>query len=176
MRRILFLLVFFVLIFSHPANYPDKSEAPTSIKNNNIVWNNKELYSVIEKVKRANSEREEILIIREHVIITAYTPSVWETDSTPLITASGKRISKDYVAVSRDLLPKFPYGTKVKIFIPDKNLPGCGKEVMGENLIVRQVEDTMNMRYTKTIDLVFFSREKAIKFGKCKGIIASENL
>jgi 3D (Asp-Asp-Asp) domain-containing protein len=176
MKRIMFLMIFFVLLFLRPAFYSDKSENNVLINSRNIVWSNKELVSVIEKVKHDNLEEKNDVVIREHVIITAYTPSVWETDSTPFITASGKRISKDYVAVSRDLFSKFPYGTKVKIFIPDKNLPGCGKEVIGENLLVRQVEDTMNIRHTKAIDLVFFSREKAIKFGKCKGIIVAENL
>jgi 3D (Asp-Asp-Asp) domain-containing protein len=73
-------------------------------------------------------------------------------------------------------LPKFSFGTKVKIFIPDKNLPGCGKEVIGKSLVVRYVEDTMNKRYSKRVDLVFFSRDRAIKFGKCRGVIISESL
>ncbi len=173
MKRIVFFLIHFVLLSFYPL-------APNE-QDKNIVWNEKELYSVMEKVKRENLKKKErkkkLPIKKEYVIITAYTPSVRETDSTPFITASGKRISKSYVAVSRDLLTKFPYGTKVKIIIPDKNLPGCGsKEIIGKNLIVRQVEDTMNKRYHKRADIVFFSRKEAIKFGKCKGMIIAEDL
>jgi 3D (Asp-Asp-Asp) domain-containing protein len=168
MRRIVFFLIYFVFLSLYPASFSDNSKT--------IVWNNKDLTYVIEKVKRENLKKEEVLRIKEYVIITAYTPSVWETDSTPFITASGKRISEAHVAVSRDLLPKFPFGTKVKIFIPDENLPSCGKEVIGKTWIVRYVEDTMNKRHTKKIDLVFFSRKEAIKFGKCKGVIIAKNL
>jgi 3D (Asp-Asp-Asp) domain-containing protein len=168
MRRIALFLIYFVFLSLYPVSFSDKSK--------DIVWNDKDLAYVIEKVRRENLKKEEVLRIKEYVIITAYTPSVWETDSTPFITASGKRISESYVAVSRDLLPKFPFGTKVKIFIPDKNLPGCGKEVIGKSWIVRYVEDTMNRRHSKKIDLVFFSREKAINFGKCRGVIVAEHL
>ncbi len=172
MKRLAFFFIHFVLLSFYPLT-PNKEDR-------NIVWNEKELHSVMEKVKRENLKKKEgkkkLSIKKDYVIITAYTPSVWETDSTPFITASGKRISKSYVAVSRDLLAEFPYGTKVKIIIPDKNLPGCGsKEIMEKNLIVRQVEDTMNKRYSKRIDLVFFSRREAIRFGKCKGIIIAED-
>jgi len=168
MKRITFFLIYFVFLFLHPMSFSDKSK--------DIAWNDKDLAYVIEKVRRENLKKEKVLRIKEYVIITAYTPSVWETDSTPFITASGKRISESYVAVSRDLLPKFPFETKVKIFIPDKNLPSCGKEVIGKTWIVRYVEDTMNKRHSKKIDLVFFSRKKAIKFGKCKGVIIAERL
>jgi len=166
MRRIVFFLFYFVFLSLYPLAFSDKSK--------DIVWNNKDLAYVIEKVKRENLKKEEVLRIKEYVVITAYTPSVWETDSTPFITASGKRISEAHVAVSRDLLSKFPFGTKVKIFIPDKNLPGCGKKVIGKTWIVRHVEDTMNKRHSKKIDLVFFSRKKAITFGKCKGVIIAD--
>jgi 3D (Asp-Asp-Asp) domain-containing protein len=171
MKRLLFFLVFFGFLSFYPLTNRQK--------NVNIIWDEKELTYVIESIKRENlkekhQKKKELPKIREHVIITAYTPSVWETDSTPFITASGKRVSESYVAVSRDLLPKLPFGKKVKIFIPDKNLTGCGKEVIGKSWVVRYVEDTMNKRHHKKIDLFFFSREKAIKFGKCKGIIIAE--
>jgi len=168
MKKIVFFLIHFSLLSLYPVSSSDKSE--------NIFWNNKDLTSVVAKVKQENLKEEKLPSKKEHVIITAYTPSVWETDSTPFITASGKRISENYVAVSRDLLSKFPFGTKVKILIPDTNLPSCGKEVIGKTLIVRYVEDTMNKRHYKKIDLVFFSREKAIKFGKCRGIVIVEHL
>ena len=57
----------------------------------------------------------------EVVTITTYTPSVEETDSTPLITASGFKINERnprrhrIVAVSRDLKRKYKFGTKLRI-------------------------------------------------------------
>jgi len=170
MRRILFFLTYFIFLSLYPVPSSDKSES--------TVWNDENLTFIIEKVKRENLKKEELPSKlpskKEYVLITAYTPSVWETDSTPFITASGKRISEAHVAVSRDLLPKFPFGTKVKIFIPEKNLTSCGKEVIGKNWIVRYVEDAMNRRHSKKIELVFFSRKKAITFGKCKGVIIAD--
>jgi 3D (Asp-Asp-Asp) domain-containing protein len=60
------------------------------------------------------------------------------------------------------------------LFRGGRRSSGCGKEVIGKSWIFRYVEDTMNKRHHKKIDLFFFSREKAIKFGKCKGIIIAE--
>ena len=72
-----------------------------------------------------------------------------QCDDTPLITASGAKISDAskayehrYIAVSRDLLATFPYGTRVEI-------SGCG-ELDG----VYRVEDTMNKRYAHQIDIL----------------------
>jgi len=120
MRRVVFFLMYFFFLSLFPP--------PNSEKIESIVWNNEDLASIIEKVKRENLKKEEVLRIKEYVIITAYTPSVWETDSTPFITASGKRISESYVAVSRDLLPKFPFGTKGELLYPIEGRASCFSE------------------------------------------------
>ena len=93
----------------------------------------------------------EVYIEREVYVVTAtvYHAVKGQCDSSPLITASGARIkSADkaydhrYIAVSRDLLDVFPYGTKVEV-------SGCG-ELDGEWVVA----DTMNRRYKGYIDLL----------------------
>ncbi len=86
--------------------------------------------------------------IKMTVIASAYTPRVEETDSTPDITASGRKIKEGMIAANF-----LPFGTKVKI---------------GDSIYV--VEDRMNRRYTNAvpahIDIAFFSLTKARKFGR----------
>lgn len=89
------------------------------------------------------------------VTITAYSSSPAETDSTPTITASGHRLSPgDHViAVSRDLeAAGLPFGSRV--FIP--------------SLGWFTVEDRMNKRWRKRVDVWMERRADAIRFGKKK--------
>ena len=95
------------------------------------------------------------------VIATTYTPSEKETDSTPLITASGFKINPKnpkkhrIIAVSRDLKKKYKFGTRVKI-------SGAGK-YSGEYV----VRDVMNKRYKKRIDILIGHKDKQTK---CKNV------
>ena len=82
------------------------------------------------------------------LVITAYSSSVDETDSTPFITASGSR-TRDGVVATNIL----PFGTKVKI-----------PELFGDKVFT--VEDRMNRRYTERLDIWFPSKYEAKKFGK----------
>ena len=72
-----------------------------------------------------------------------------QCDASPLVTASGAKIESAesaydhrYLAVSRDLLDVFPYGTMVEV-------SGCG-ELDG----VYTVADTLNKRYKGYIDIL----------------------
>ena len=84
-------------------------------------------------------------IVPDIVAVTTYTPSVEETDSTPLITASGFKINpvnpkrQRIIAVSRDLKKKYKFGNKVRI-------TGIGK--LSGTYTVR---DVMNKRYKKEL-------------------------
>jgi len=90
----------------------------------------------------------------EIVTLTTYKSVGSETDSHPRITASGFKISKKnpkkhrIMAVSRDLKKKYPFGTKLKI----KN---AGK-YNGEYV----VQDVMNKRYKKRIDILINPKDK----------------
>lgn len=80
------------------------------------------------------------------VIATAYNSEVGQTDSSPWTTASGTRCREGVIAANH-----LPIGTKVMI-------EGFGNRVF-------TVEDRMNKRYNKRIDIWFKSRKDAIKFG-----------
>jgi 3D (Asp-Asp-Asp) domain-containing protein len=97
-------------------------------------------------------------MIKYIVTITIYYAVAAQTDSTPLITASGYHIKGNdkIIAVSRDLLKDFPYGTKVEVC--------CNCYYEG----IYKVEDTMNKRFTNTIDILT-SPDKP--YGKWKGTI-----
>ena len=96
------------------------------------------------------------------VTVTTYSPSVEETDSTPLITASGFKINpknpkkQRIIAVSRDLKKKYKFGKKVRI-------TGIGK-YSG----TYTVRDVMNKRYRKRIDILIGTKDKQTKFRKAK--------
>lgn len=96
------------------------------------------------------------------VTATVYHAVAGQCDDSPLVTASGAKISSAdsaydhrYIAVSRDLLDVFPYGTKVKV-------SGCG-ELDGYWVVA----DTMNKRYKGYIDLLI---NPDMKGGKWEGV------
>ena len=96
------------------------------------------------------------------VTATMYHAVEGQCDDSPLVTASGAKISSAesayehrYLAVSRDLLDVFPYGTMVEV-------SGCG-ELDGEWVVA----DTMNRRYKGYIDLLI---NPDMKGGKWEGV------
>ena len=96
----------------------------------------------------------------EIVTLTTYKANESETDSTPLITASGFKITNPkkhkIIAVSRDLKRKWGWGTKVRIV-------GAGK-LSG----TYRVHDVMNKRYRKRVDILIGHKDKQTKLRKVK--------
>lgn len=90
----------------------------------------------------------------EVVTSTMYTCSVDETDSSPMVTASGMRCGYPVLAVSQDLLPRYPFGTVVL--------------VNGHRYVVG---DTMHRRITRTIDLPARSKREARRHGRRPAIV-----
>ena len=98
---------------------------------------------------------------RKDFSVSAYSPSVDETDSTPWITARnfnmrpGVMAGKRYAAVPRispdSIEPIIPYGTMVNV---------GGKEY--------EVRDMMNRRYSgqNMLDIFLPSKQEAIRFGR----------
>ena len=80
------------------------------------------------------------------VMATAYNSMESQTDDSPWITASGTRCRKGVIASNF-----LPFGTKVRI------------EGFGNQIFV--VEDRMNKRYHKRIDIWFSEYNDAVKFG-----------
>ena len=112
---------------------------------------------VIEEKKVYVEVESEIYVVTAAV----YHAVKGQCDATPLVTASGAKISSAesayehrYLAVSRDLLDVFPYGTMVEI-------SGCG-ELDGRWVVA----DTMNKRYKGYIDLLI---NPDMKGGKWEG-------
>lgn len=110
---------------------------------------------------------------------TAYNSLEEQTNSEPFVTASGKTTRSGIVALSRDLLERFPYGTTIKIVDvrPLPNLPnGCGATMEtvegletlpgllpGEFLVA----DTMHPRKENQLDVWLEHLEDSIRWGVC---------
>lgn len=91
--------------------------------------------------------------VRVHNLeVSAYTSRARETDSTPFITATGRRVRWGIVASN-----KFPLGTQLRL--PD---------LFGPEIFV--VEDCMNERYKHRVDVWMPQLRPAIKFGVQKMI------
>ena len=100
--------------------------------------------------------------IYEYVTVTTYTASTNETDSTPLITASGFKLDSlnpakhRIIAVSRDLKSKWKFGTRVKILNA------------GIYNGVYQVLDVMNKRFKSRIDILINPNDHHTKLENIK--------
>ena len=90
------------------------------------------------------------------VLGTGYSSSVIETDNTPFITAANTRTRPGVVALSRDLLQRYTPGA----------LFDFGDRIYIAGLGEYSVEDSMNRRWKKRIDIWFPSRSEAFYFGK----------
>jgi len=96
------------------------------------------------------------------VTVTTYTISEGQTDSTPLITASGYKLDsinpkkQKVIAISRDLKRKYKFGQKVRV-------KGAGK-LDG----IYTVRDLMARRWTKKIDILINPEDKGNKIRKVK--------
>lgn len=128
----------------------------------------KECIVEVEVEREVFVERESEVYI---VTATVYHAVEGQCDGSPLVTASGAKISSAerayehrYIAVSRDLLDVFPYGTMVEV-------SGCG-ELDGIYCVV----DTMAKRFKGYIDLLI---NPDMKGGKWTGVrirkVNSEN-
>ncbi len=92
--------------------------------------------------------KKQVQVVRtEHVPMTAYSSTPDQTDSTPYTTASGTRTRHGVVAANF-----LPIGTKLRI--PDH---------FGDQVFV--VEDRMNSRYWKKVDVWMPTRAQALRFG-----------
>ncbi|GGO18619.1 3D domain-containing protein [Deinococcus humi] len=90
---------------------------------------------------------------------TAYNSLAGQTDSTPFITATGTRTRPGVVALSRDMLRSFPYGTRITI----EDLSGRYNNLLRGRTFI--VEDTMAARKTGSLDIWMSTRSQAINFG-----------
>ena len=110
----------------------------------------RELRSEVSKLKDRVENLEEHKTRREYLLtVTAYTASEDETDSTPNTTAIMEEPkSGRTVAVSQDL----------KRFL--------GAKVYIEGIGIRVVNDLMNERYRRSIDVFVGAKEQATEIGR----------
>jgi 3D (Asp-Asp-Asp) domain-containing protein len=96
------------------------------------------------------------------VTLTTYSVEGNQTDSTPLLTASGFKINQNnpkrhrIIAVSRDLKRKYKFGERVVIV-------GAGR-LDGEYVI----RDLMHQRWKNKIDILINPNDKHTKLRKIK--------
>jgi 3D (Asp-Asp-Asp) domain-containing protein len=82
------------------------------------------------------------------VQVSGYNSEVGQTDDSPFITANGSHVRDGIVASNM-----FPFGTIIKI-----------PALYGDKIFV--VEDRMNKRYQKNVDIWFASHADAVKLGR----------
>jgi len=110
------------------------------------------------------ANKQEIKIIQDSVVVkeisfrkvkaTYYNPTSEQCDDNPLVTGSGYKINLKklknkeikVVALSRDLLKEYPYGSTIYVHQP-VHLRGTYK-----------VEDTMNSRFRNRIDFLSYDK------------------
>ncbi len=90
---------------------------------------------------------------------TAYNSFSNQTDSSPFITATGTRTRPGVVALSRDLLNQFPYGTRIMI----EDLSGRYNYMLRGRVFI--VEDTMARRKNNSLDIWMSTRSEALNWG-----------
>jgi len=105
------------------------------------------LFSIPSSGKQALIKGKYKIILSRTTTFTAYNSMVGQTDSTPWTTAAGTRCREGVIAANH-----LPIGTKVMI------------EGFPNRIFV--VEDRMNRRYKKRIDIWFRSYNDALKFGR----------
>jgi 3D (Asp-Asp-Asp) domain-containing protein len=116
------------------------------------------MHSMEKKVELV--ERDEV--VPDIVTVTTYSITEGETDSTPLLTASGFKINPNnpkkhrIIAISRDLKRKYRFGQRVRI-------TNAGK-YNGEYV----VRDLMHHRWKNKIDILINPSDKQTKLRKVK--------
>jgi len=101
-------------------------------------------------------------VIPDIVTLTTYSISVAETDSTPLVTASGFKINPNnpkrhrIIAVSRDLKRKYKFGQKVRI------------EGAGKYNGIYTIRDLMHHRWKNKIDILINPSDNHTKLRRVK--------
>ncbi len=139
MKRIVFLLLTIIVFIPHNMINSQMSEEEVA---DNIIEKKKLPYDL--------------------VTVTTYTISPGETDSTPLITASGYKLDsinpkrQKVIAISRDLKRKYKFGQKVRV-------KGAGK-LDG----IYTVRDLMAKRWTKKIDILINPEDDGNKIRRVK--------
>lgn len=117
------------------------------------------------------------------VALTAYNAVPEQTDGNPFETASGAYSNPEVIAArSQDLANELPFGTIIELDDSEESSSGtCGFARVAHRIGYRVIEDTMNARFTKRVDIlldekaIYATADKGMKnaaqvLGVCKGI------
>lgn len=117
-----------------------------------------------------------------NVAMTGYNAVPEQTDSDPLVTASGAYSNPEIiVARSVDLAEDLPFGTVIEITSKSAtSTRGCGLSVVEDHVGYRVVADSMHPRKRQQIDVLFDTEASVLLGGKsvnaarvlgvCKGV------
>ncbi|MBU6414980.1 3D domain-containing protein [Patescibacteria group bacterium] len=142
---------FFMLAGAYPVGLPRFVPLTTeSVSSQSDDENNAPLpFSIIQDSALASvSAPYQSELKKAKVIVTAYSSSSDETDNTPFVTASGNCVRDGIVANNQ-----LRFGTKIKI-----------PELFGDKIFI--VEDRMQKRFSRRVDVWMSSKAKALRFGK----------
>lgn len=105
-----------------------------------------------------------LIVALSTLTITSYRPVPDQTDNSPTWTSIGDRTTKYGVAVSQDLLKE----KKVKY----------GDILLIEGIGMKVVNDTMNIRHKRHVDILVFTHKEEVKIGtqKRKVYVIRENI
>jgi len=98
--------------------------------------------------------RDSVPVVTILCTVTAYSPTIKQTDSSPLVTASGQRVRVGGIAADPRV---FPFGTI--LIIPGYN---------GGNPCT--VIDTGSMIKGNTLDVLFWHEQEAVNWGRRKNV------
>ena len=111
------------------------------------------------------------------VRLSAYNAVVGQTDSDPFTTASGAYSNPAVVAArSRDLAKELPFGTIIKVSEAPYSQKSCGYSLVAPRVGYRVIADTMNARFSDSIDILIANDaevmlgNKSLPAGKVFGV------
>jgi len=143
----LFLLCLLLML---PINFYGKEDKIMAYQQETIQKFEEEPFIVVQNntLRDFTGIRAEYVVKDEvFVLTTAYSSSVWETDDTPFITASGSYVHWGTVAANF-----LPFGTKIRI-----------PSIYGDEVF--EIKDRMHPRKKNQIDIWYPSRQEALDFG-----------
>lgn len=144
---VLFLLC---LLLVMPINFYGKEDEIMAYQQETIQKFKEEPFIVVQNnTLRGFSPMQTEYVVKDEVFVlaTAYSSSVWETDDTPFITASGSYVHWGTVAANF-----LPFGTKIRI-----------PSIYGDEVF--EIKDRMHSRKKIQIDIWHPSRQGALDFG-----------
>ena len=125
----------------------ENKKYPSVFQKNVLIQTNNPITAISKKTTNEAVLNPQISSRTIPVIVTAYSSTVDQCDSTPFLTASGARVHDGTLAANF-----LRFGTKVKF-----------PTIYGEKIFI--VEDRMKPSVSRKVDLWFPARNEAIIFG-----------